>query len=213
MKTVIDHTQTAFRAGRIEISMSASVPQNPPEQLRLPAELSSASPARAFVRQRAQQAGFDPITVQDIEVAVGEAVSNAILYGSKKGMEAGREKPSEFVVIVERTATHFVVSVQDSGPGFDQPMVDTSTLDNLLAERGRGLALMQMLMDKFEMFRVPGGMVVRMERRLPAASGRMPSPAPGSMHAAASPNAIPAPGDDENDMPAPVEAPSPNDMP
>jgi serine/threonine-protein kinase RsbW len=160
-----------------------------PATLRLPAALPSASQARAFVRRRAQEAGFDPMAVQDIEVAVGEAVSNAILHGAHhEGSSGGAsETGGEITITVEKTGGYFAVSIQDHGPGFDLPAVEASTLDDLLAERGRGLALMGMLMDHLDMHRVAGGMVVRMERRLP---GVAPNIAAAST--AASPAAVPA---------------------
>jgi stage II sporulation protein AB (anti-sigma F factor) len=158
-----------------------------PARQRLPARLPSASLARAFVRRYARDAGFDAITVQDIEVAVGEAVTNAILHGV--GGDAS-DTTSEITISVQHEAGFFVICIEDHGPGFDMPEVESSTLDDLLAERGRGLALMGMLMDRLDMHRIPGGMVVRMERRLPNAVGIHPTGGSDGQ-VAASPSAFP----------------------
>jgi serine/threonine-protein kinase RsbW len=168
-----------------------------PAEQRLPARLPSASLARAFVRRFARDAGFDAITVQDIEVAVGEAVTNAILHG---GVDDEAENPGEIVIKVSREAGHLVIAIEDHGPGFDMPEVESSTLDDLLAERGRGLALMGMLMDRLDMHRIPGGMLVRMERRLPDATGMIP---PGGVagQVGASPAAAPAEGESATNDP------------
>ena len=53
-----------------------------PDQLEISAHPQNAGLARERVLQAAARAGFAGLDLADIEIAVGEAVTNAILYGS-----------------------------------------------------------------------------------------------------------------------------------
>lgn len=91
----------------------------------------------------------------NVRVALTEALSNAILYGNREDVTKG--------VRVRATMDEraLVLEVEDEGLGFD---VDACTTDptleqNLIKEDGRGLFLMQCLMDRVERFSAPGNVV------------------------------------------------------
>ena len=134
-----------------------------PQTLRVTAQPHNASRMRAFVRKHADTAGFSEDAVAEIEVAVGEAVTNAILYGQPNGVA------EEEVVRIEVgvNGALFYIEVQDPGPGFDPNAVQEVGPDNGDAVGGRGLYLMRALMDNVEMRRHKQGMQVRLERSLP----------------------------------------------
>ena len=93
----------------------------------------------------------------NVPVALTEAISNAILRGNND--DAGKS-----VRVHADVDTHrLVVEVRDEGAGFDLAACteDPTTADNLLREDGRGLFLMQRLMDHVERFS-DGGNVVRL---------------------------------------------------
>jgi serine/threonine-protein kinase RsbW len=95
--------------------------------------------------------------VLNVPVALTEALSNAILRGN-------RDDASRAVVVrVEIDETRLVAEVRDEGDGFDlEACTADSTLPaNLEREDGRGLFLMQKLMDTVERYS-DGGNVVRM---------------------------------------------------
>jgi serine/threonine-protein kinase RsbW len=96
----------------------------------------------------------------NVPVALTEALSNAILRGNG-------DDPAKHVSVHAQVDTdRLVVEVQDEGEGFDftAKIIDPTTPENLDREDGRGLFLMQQLMDRVE--RLPGqggsGSVVRM---------------------------------------------------
>jgi len=134
--------------------------------LRIAAEPRSASPVRAFVCGHAKTAGFDGDTADEIELAVGEAVTNAILYGSGSDDEitviiglAASDEPAAHLLFIE---------VWDRGDGFDLDAVHATTPDEVDEIGGRGLPLMRALMDRVALCHAPGrGTCVRMERSLP----------------------------------------------
>jgi len=93
----------------------------------------------------------------NVPVALTEALSNAILRGNRE--VAGREVR----VRAEVTDSQLVLEVTDEGDGFDLAACteDPTTEENIAREDGRGLFLMQSLMDRVERFRGDGN-VVRM---------------------------------------------------
>ena len=124
----------------------------------------SAGQARAFVRRLAQDMGYAPPDVDDIALATGEAVANALEHGFS-GDCAWGENPVAVTVVCQ--AGWFSVHIRDHGPGFDPEKVRFARQPSLLAERGRGLALMEMLMDRVDHSRLPDGMEVILDKRLP----------------------------------------------
>lgn len=81
----------------------------------------------------------------NLRVAVGEAISNAILYGN-------REDPEKLVRLRAEFAPDRVrVTVSDEGEGFDPEAVDDPTRpENRDSPHGRGIFLMRELMDAVE---------------------------------------------------------------
>ena len=99
----------------------------------------------------------------NIPVALSEALSNAILRGN-------REDLSKSVRLRTLVSEHSLVfEVWDEGPGFDlrSSTHDPTELRNLYREDGRGLFLMQKLMDRVEQCR-DNGNVVRLTLNRPA---------------------------------------------
>jgi serine/threonine-protein kinase RsbW len=100
----------------------------------------------------------------DIEVALGEALANAVIHGN-------REHPTKRVSVTCRCTRDGEVSirVQDQGRGFDTDMVQNpTTQDNQFNTLGRGIYLMKTLMDALH-FRKKGT-VVHMRKRSNAQS-------------------------------------------
>jgi len=97
----------------------------------------------------------------NVPVALTEALSNAILRGNG-------EDPTKSVRVHARVdALALVVEVIDEGAGFDLAacLCDPTTPDRLNGEDGRGLFLMQKLMDRVERFDGRTGNTVRLTLR------------------------------------------------
>jgi len=96
----------------------------------------------------------------DIEIAVREAIANAMIHGNC-------ENPQKHVDVVCRFSMggEVAITVRDQGHGFDhRALPDPTGPDNLLLTHGRGIRLMQALMDEVEF--AEDGTVVRMRKRL-----------------------------------------------
>ena len=97
----------------------------------------------------------------NVPVALSEALSNAILRGNA-------EDPRKRVrVHVRVDHTSLIIEVTDEGPGFNMAECtqDPTTPEHILSEAGRGLFLMQKLMDRVERFAGRPGNVVRLTLR------------------------------------------------
>jgi len=96
----------------------------------------------------------------EIEIAVREAIANAVIHGN-------HEDPWKRVYVTCRCSTEgeVLITVRDEGKGFDnRAVLDPTDETNLLRTHGRGLLLMQSLMD--EVGFQENGTVVRMRKFL-----------------------------------------------
>jgi serine/threonine-protein kinase RsbW len=123
-------------------------------QLFLPSRAAALSDARRFVDQVAERAGFVEAAREEISLAVTEAVSNAIRYGSPAG------EADQIELRVAWQAPRLVTTVRDHGPLCALPppsLPDPASF----ADHGRGRFLMHQLMDEVR-YEWDAGMVVRM---------------------------------------------------
>src|SRR5262245_58054902 len=104
--------------------------------------------------------GFEEDDASWIELAVHEAVINAIMHGNKS---AG-DKQVDVRFVTEPDAV--TIYVRDHGEGFDPAQLpDPTDSDHLLNPSGRGIFYMRTFMDEVEYSIHPdGGSVVRMRK-------------------------------------------------
>lgn len=95
----------------------------------------------------------------DIELALQEALANAIIHGAK-------EDPSKTVECVVSSAEDqgVLIVVRDPGEGFDPSTIPSCTVgESVFSNHGRGIFLINQLMDKVE-FR-KNGTEIRMVKK------------------------------------------------
>jgi anti-sigma regulatory factor (Ser/Thr protein kinase) len=116
----------------------------------------------AFVRKGvsllAAGAGFDESECKDIEVAIGEVVTNAICHGRPSSGEA------KVLVRCRLTPSRLVVEVEDEGRGDGLNMMP-SCLPDHDDEHGRGWILIYNLMDRTTIRCTESGLLVRLIKR------------------------------------------------
>jgi anti-sigma regulatory factor (Ser/Thr protein kinase)/ketosteroid isomerase-like protein len=120
------------------------------------------SEGRGFVDRALASAGFDEAARYQITVATNEAVSNALEHGAP--CDDGR-----FHLAASVENGSFVFSVRDCGR-FDE---SSPPEPDPVAERGRGFAFMNLLMDEVRLDAQSGATILRLAKRLPGA----PAPA------------------------------------
>jgi len=138
---------------------SAGNPRRTTLQRSLPATPESADAILTEIMEAVESAPFSCGDVDEIRLALREALNNAVKHGSKLDASktihvACRLDPSE----------GFWVSIRDEGKGFDPNRVpDPTAPENLERFSGRGLFMIRELMDKVEHH--DGGREIRMTRR------------------------------------------------
>ena len=99
-----------------------------------------------------------PGEADKVELALHEALNNAVLHGSGENPE----KKVEIICLCDE-AHGILISVRDSGPGFDpKDIPDPREAQNIYSSHGRGIYLIRELMDdvRFE----DGGRTVVMKK-------------------------------------------------
>lgn len=120
-------------------------------------ELFNGRIARKRVDKLAEQMGYSTELRGDIQVAVGEAFANAVLYGSNS---------SECRINVSCLATphKLCITVTDSGSGFEPENVQECTIEQF-CEHGRGIQCIEAFMDEVS-FEFDLGTTIRMTKHI-----------------------------------------------
>lgn len=127
--------------------------------LTLPAVPSSIHTVSEGVTQMLTGKGWKEDDIIKVDLALQEALANGIRHGA-------RNDPSKFVQCVVTTDANgdLVIVVRDPGPGFDHTAVPNPLEgDNILKSSGRGVFLINQLMD--EVTFADSGREVQMKKR------------------------------------------------
>lgn len=131
-------------------------------QLKLPSRVESVGEAAQAAAGVAERLGLSEDATFGLDMALREAVTNAVLHGN-------RQDESKTVEIEFANADGVLaVTVSDEGGGFDAVAVaDPTAEENLLKTSGRGILFMRSFMDTVEWQPRPGGgTVVRMTKKI-----------------------------------------------
>jgi serine/threonine-protein kinase RsbW len=117
--------------------------------------------AEAFVFDLTDRFHFSEAILDRMLVSVTEAVNNGIVHGNKSNPEK----------TVRLTCSCFedkiIFTVYDEGAGFEKERLpDPLAEENLLKESGRGILIIEHLMDEVQYDRTPAGMAIQMTIRL-----------------------------------------------
>jgi serine/threonine-protein kinase RsbW len=131
----------------------------------LPSEVTAISSFVDKLMLLLRNGGCVPEGVSDVEIALREALANAMIHGN-------REDPRKHVYVTCRCERDEVsIAVKDEGKGFDiNNVLDPTAPENVRSVHGRGIHMMKVLMDevRFE----EGGVVVHMRK----STGESPKP-------------------------------------
>jgi serine/threonine-protein kinase RsbW len=130
-------------------------------ELSLPSRIDTVATAAAAVAEFIGRSGMSDDAAFGIDMAVREAVTNAVLHGN-------RQDANKTVEIVLKSSPDAVeISVHDQGPGFNpEDVPDPTANENILKTSGRGIFFMRTFMDEVDWLIIPeGGTTVRMLKR------------------------------------------------
>jgi serine/threonine-protein kinase RsbW len=108
----------------------------------------------------ASDAGFADDAVFGIDMAVREALANAVKHGNKL------DETKQVEITLVSAGDRMEILIRDFGKGFDVSQVpDPTNPENLLKASGRGILFMHNFVDKVEWERASdGGMIVKMTK-------------------------------------------------
>jgi serine/threonine-protein kinase RsbW len=115
-------------------------------RVRMPSTRKALNRALPRVRRLAAQCGCSEERLTDLEIALVEALANAIEHGNQ-----GRRGEKVFLRCYGGPDVGVLVMVRDQGPGFDPDAIpDPRSADRLRLRHGRGVLLMRELTDQLE---------------------------------------------------------------
>ena len=127
------------------------------DHFEITAHPQNAGEVRERIRAVALAAGFVGLDLGDIEIATGEAITNAILYGSPNSA-------SRILISCSFTQNALHIEIRDQGHGFDPARVPVDVGTDALG--GRGICLMRALMDQVDLHYDGKGMAARLLKLL-----------------------------------------------
>jgi serine/threonine-protein kinase RsbW len=131
-------------------------------RLVLPSHIEAVADAAAAAADFARSCGLADEAAFGIDMAVREAITNAIVHGNKED----DTKKVELTFNCSQRAVE--IEVTDQGEGFDPASIpDPTTPENILKTSGRGNFLIRNFMDEVKWLRrSEGGTTVRMVKRI-----------------------------------------------
>ena len=130
-------------------------------RLVLPSHIEAVAEAAAAATDFARACGLSDEVAFGMDIAVREAMTNAIVHGN-------REDASKQVELTFNCSERAIeIEVKDQGEGFDPAAVpDPTAPENILKTSGRGNFLIRNFMDEVEWSKADkGGTIVRMLKK------------------------------------------------
>jgi serine/threonine-protein kinase RsbW len=145
----------------IELNSGASADPQPNGahfEVSLPADVTAISPVVGWVMRLVSELDYASGKEFEIEMALREALANAVLHGCK----GDASKKIECSVTADQEKGILII-VRDPGKGFDPASIPSPTDEsNLHSDHGRGILLINKLMD--EVHHESNGTVIRMRK-------------------------------------------------
>ena len=131
-------------------------------ELRFASRIEAVAEAAAAVSEFMIRTGISEDVAFGIDMAVREAVTNAVLHGNKLDSAKIAE------VDLKKSSEGLEINVRDQGPGFNpNDVADPTKEENIMKTSGRGIFFMRNFMDQVDWSVNPGGgTTVRMIKKL-----------------------------------------------
>jgi serine/threonine-protein kinase RsbW len=132
------------------------------DRMEIPSSLDHLSQVDRFVEEKLKRLGIDKSQIYDITISVSEVVTNAVMHGNQN------DSSKNVKIELKADSSKVEVTVEDEGSGFDRQCICSPVeKENLLKEAGRGLLIVESLMDELFICRKPkGGTQVKIIKNL-----------------------------------------------
>ncbi len=132
-------------------------------RLQIPGEMRYVSVARQAVEAVTEQLQLPGDVRMAVKLAVGEACNNAVQHAKRDARRDG-----SVLIACRALPDALEIDVTNQGNGFHPSILAAMPESADLLEHGRGMALMEMMMDSVEYLSENGDTTVRMRKRRPA---------------------------------------------
>ena len=139
-------------------------------RLQIPGEMRYVSVARQAVEAVTEQLQLPGDARVAVKLAVGEACNNAVQHAKRDECRDG-----SVLIACRALPDALEIDVTNQGNGFHPPVSAAMPDGADLAEHGRGMALMEMMMDSVEYLSENGNTIVRMRKRRPEGNPVVPA--------------------------------------
>jgi serine/threonine-protein kinase RsbW len=160
MSRIVTTLFTSLRRDSTLLGKAFRAPMTETIELSIDSKLEFLDLVGSVTKSVLAKMGYDEEDAGWIELAVHEAVINAIKHGNKHAPD--KQVDVKFDIELEK----LVISIKDDGEGFDpSALPDPLDPSNLLNPSGRGIFYMRTFMDDVEYSTHPeGGTLVRMTK-------------------------------------------------
>jgi len=130
-------------------------------ELKLPSRIEAIDEAATAVAKFVSASGIDEEAAFGVDMAVREAIANAVIHGNKL------DETKLVEINVKSSLDSLEINVHDQGQGFNPETIsDPTKEENILKSSGRGIFFMRNFFDEVDWSTSPGGgTTVRMIKR------------------------------------------------
>jgi len=140
---------------------------NSTETLIIKSDVNELAKVATITEEICVRCGLIEDEIDDISIAVTEAVNNAIKHGNKE------DSTKSIKIIFEIETEQIKIRIKDEGKGFQlEEVKDPRKNENLLKDDGRGILIMKALMDEVKVLSVSEGNELQLVKNISRNGGK-----------------------------------------